>query len=512
MLVLLLGVALAAPVEDKDTLWLEYLAHFEPEALPAEHAGRAVPDHADHDHPGACATHVVLRLDANRHLFTDAEWERIARRVHPMDFVEPRRNRAVRDTCWGQQEANRLTSEHFAVEWSTTKFNETKAQSFLDALEEGWQKQVAELGWREPDGMDDYLMWVGVDDGGASAYTTVANCDGRYVPYIVAGTGSFSSGNWYQDMAVHEFNHASQFAYGYAHEFWFWEATATYIQDDVYPTHEWWSTYVTGYTDNPWLALNAESQSDYETFYHMYGMCIWLFYLDEYVGGEDFARQLWESGAAQGGYYNINPKEAVEDAGYDFTEVYKGFITANTVMAYSQGDVMPSIDIHDDVDSLPASGESNRNDEPEKWGQNYIRIDGELATDDAPDLRVVFAGEDPEAEWMAVVVGAGRSQLDAIIDVPLADGAGEVTVADFGQYKELWLVVSPMANGDGNYTYTLEAVPASAPLDTGDTGTNAAEGDDERKGGVCGCDASSGAIAGLLPLLLGAGVMRRRRR
>jgi len=64
------------------------------------------------------------------------------------------------------------------------------------------------------------------------------------MPYSVAGRGSFYGGSWFMDMAAHEFNHASQFAYGFGHQFWFWEATATYVEEFVYPTHDGWAPYV----------------------------------------------------------------------------------------------------------------------------------------------------------------------------------------------------------------------------------------------------------------------------
>src|SRR5690606_6033744 len=113
-----------------------------------------------------------------------------------------------------------------------------------------------ELGWREPAGMSGYRLLVYVSEQNyGGAYTTVESCGGLYMPYIVAGRGSFYGGSWFMDMAAHEFNHASQFAYGFGHQFWFWEATATYVEEFVYPTHDGWAPYVEGYTANPQISM-----------------------------------------------------------------------------------------------------------------------------------------------------------------------------------------------------------------------------------------------------------------
>ena len=109
---------------------------------------------------------------------------------------------------------------------------------------------VNELGWTRLNGDNNYyiLPYISEDSGGG-AYTTVDYCqDGRsWMPYMVTYQNVFSGmGDWYEDMAVHEFNHAQQFNYGFAHEFWWWEATATYIQESAQPSNNWWADYING--------------------------------------------------------------------------------------------------------------------------------------------------------------------------------------------------------------------------------------------------------------------------
>ena len=187
-------------------------------------------------------------------------------------------------------------------------------------------------------------------------------------------------------MAVHEFNHASQFAYtdtaGSINtnlDLWFWESTATYMQEQVNPSNNWWSQYISGYSSNPDIAMEASSQSDTSVFWHMYGMAIWQFYLDQYVGGEPFVQGIWEN-ASSSSDRNITADEMVEDMGEDFDDVYTGFMANNVAMDYKERSYYPSVDEVDEVDELPASGASSSRSAPQGLGQNFITFNTDLGS------------------------------------------------------------------------------------------------------------------------------------
>ena len=75
---------------------------------------------------------------------------------------------------------------------------------------------------------------------------------------------------------------------------WFWEASATYMMGVAYPEDSDWSRSIDGYTDSPWLAMDADNRQYSNQDAHMYGMALWNFYLDEHVGGPELIRRLWE--------------------------------------------------------------------------------------------------------------------------------------------------------------------------------------------------------------------------
>jgi len=506
-------------IDQTGALWLQYLMHFEPDALPDAYRGEQVEG-------WRCSTGLVASLKENWSGFGPLQRARMTAKLAPFkdDLVEdapitPPPSSLADDTCYGQYGDNRIVSEHFAVEWDDGVVTQNVAQSFSDSLEYSWDVEVDELGWREPDGSDHYLMLAYIADGNyGGAYTTVDTCNNEYVPYIVAYAGSFYSGSWYQDMACHEFNHAMQFGYGFAHEFYWWEATATYIEDSVYPAHHGWAPYVSGYADKPWIAMNASSQTDDEIFNHMYGMSIFAFYLHEYVGGGDFVRQTWDAAIGEHGTYSLWIGDVVEDLGYDFDEVYRGFMATNTVMEYEDQTYFPGINVTQGIGQLPGDGESYSEMEPEPYGQNYITIDTDEASASEPDLWVTVDGEEG-GQWDAVLVGTSASQVLDMVALEFDGDHGEGRLPNFGDYREAWLVVSPtkLSGWGRSYQYTAETVPALGTADDDDD-----DGDDD-DGGTdyfvnadagedCSCRADGGAgapAAGLLLLSL-VGILRRR--
>lgn len=512
-LILWLGVAAAAPAPDvrepADVVFDSFLF----QTLPDE----AVPE-------GHCLTPLVHQVREQWSAFSPAQQAELSSFLSPM---KPSFDAALMSeappppgggaTCFGQVGANEVVGEHFTVQWDSG-ISQEQAEDLLDALEHSYETLIDELGWYEPIGMSEYnmLAFVADNSGYSGAYTTVESCPGHgAAPYMVVYSGVFGS-LWYQDVAGHEFNHASQFAYDItSFDLWWWEATATWVEEYIYWTHNAWSQHLYGYSSAPELAMHASSQQDQATFWHMYGMAIWAFYLDEYVGGHDLVQDTWEL-VAEGFPGSYDMPTILEGVGVDFDEVYPGFLAANTVMDYrEQGDFWP-VELFDELEELPFDGTSNTWSQPAGLGQNFIRIDASLA--DGRNLALHFDGDDAVG-WFAVLVTTAD---DAVVEYVTA------TKADDGQlYAEIawdgagdaYLVASPATAetwGDYGYTYSLELVdpPTELPDDTGtdadDDGVVGGNNSGE-KGAACGC-AAPGGTATVFWLLAGLGLAGRRRR
>lgn len=433
--------------------------------------------------------------------------------LRPLRDTPPPPDAMATEPCFSAGE-NRLTSENFAVEWDGNTIDEDTAQDFLDALEDGYRVQVGELGWKEPMGDGRYLLLAYVASGNyQGAYTTVDYCGSALLPYIVAYAGSFSSRSWADTMAVHEFNHAVQFSYGFAWEFWWWEATATYIESQVYPSSDWWAYYVSGYSQNPHLAFNASDQDDQDIFWHMYGMAIWAAYVDENLGGHETVLATWEAADDERGTYTFGMWDAFEELDLDFDAAYQDFAVKNTVMAYEAQRVLPDVDERNPIDELPHDDEVDGSTRPQGYGQTYTRIEAGVGEG---DLRVTFAG-DEDARWSVQLVEVDRTAVLRVAQADVVDGAGEVTLAGFGA-EDVVLVVSPLEEDDKKYGYsfTAEIVERAGDTPGGDDSGNV-DGDtpgDEDPVELGGCACDTGASPGALGLgaLLGLAAIARRRR
>lgn len=482
--------------------------------------------------PGGCFTTLMLELERDWDLFSPAERAEITGALAPWkaDLFEeaaaaapPPASGGATDSCFGQQRTNRLTGSNFVVEWNNGTTTEENAQDFLDALEEAYEIEVNQLGWRPPTTDGVYLLPAFIQPGNyASAYTTVDRCGSYYAPYIVAYAGSFYGGDWYATMALHEFNHALQFGYGYAPEFYWWEATATYIEEQVRPNSNWWSTYVVGYSQNPQLQMSAFSQSDQDVFYHMYGMSIWGFYLDQYQGGPDVVRQTWEAAAGHNGQYELDMETMAGDVGVDWLSAYTDFTARNAAMDYAEHRYFTAVDEVDDVRELPAKGQIGSRNAPAGYGQNYVRFDARAAGDAGESLVVHFSG-DAGVDWLVQLVEVTDNAVVRTSVGTIVDGLGDVEMTTFGE-NDVMLVASPLQNRDVEREWMWDAeLVAPPPEDTGtpgddtgvttdDTGGLVDDGGGKEKPGGCACASGAPETASLLGLVGLAALVGRRRR
>ena len=435
------------------------------------------------DNARTCLTGVVESLRLHWTEFTEVERAELTARLAPWktDLFAPRQAApAVGDlpappvTCFGHYLDNWVDGDRFSVQYETGAITESEATDFLSWLDFSYDRQVTELGWLEPDGMASYPMLVMVVSGGsASAYTTVENCPGEgYIPYVVVYEGSFDAGDWAMTMATHEFNHASQYAYGDAHEFWFWEATATWIEEYAYPEMNDWAQNTYFYGRYPYIGMNAwaGSSSSSALFNHTYAMAVWNFYLDEHVGGHDLVQDIWNNSRHEAGSYAYWMPDAIDDIrGEQFDELYPEFLGVMAVRAFEERSWFSNAERVASVSSLPDSGESRSGTAPQSLGANFITVDRDLGSD-GQHLHVRFAGDDSPDEWTAVLVAGNATRADMVeLDVD-RDGFGESSIP-FGGTFDIHFVVSPIENraqgpyyewsSADQYAYTWEMVIAN---------------------------------------------------
>ena len=138
----------------------------------------------------SCLTGLVMDVKEGYPLLSPDQQAVVTRYLTPWaaDFADPFPDTQgpvappapMTDTCFGQVGAKRYLSEHFSVEYDAT-VPDTTAEKFANALEEGYDAMVNELGWTRLEGDDKYYILAYIsEDSGDGAYTTVDYCqDGR---------------------------------------------------------------------------------------------------------------------------------------------------------------------------------------------------------------------------------------------------------------------------------------------------------------------------------------------
>ena len=489
----------------------------------------------------ACLTTLVAELKLNWDLFDAEERAEMTQILAPWknDLLDPNWDPAdgpppPNSPCWAYQYDNVVESDRFSVQWEDNAIDQGEAEDFLDSLEYSWDVEVEELGWSEPTGINNHSMMVLVprNNSYAGAYTTVEYCSGSgYMPYVVAYSGSFNSGNWWKTMACHELNHAIQFSYGFSHEFWWWEATATWIEEYVYPSFNDWADMTYVYSLVPYIGMNASAgdSNDQYLFYHTYAMAVWAFFLDEKVGGQELVERSWSRSSLRSGQYNYWMPDVLDDLGEDWDELYQEFMATNATMDYAESNFFDDPELTDTVSNLPDSGGDRSSDRPQSLGQNFIRFKAS-AGEEGGTLQVSFDGESG-VDWYAVLARGSDELLEYVTFDLDSSGEGVAQIALDGD-EDVFLVVSPMDedaqgynynwNYADDYSYDWEAELISASSDDdgsedggSDNGTelggDSVEDEDFSVFGSCGC--SAGTVAGGLSMawIVGLfGLIRRR--
>jgi hypothetical protein len=146
--------------------------------------------------------------------------------------------------------------------------------------------------------------------------------------------------------AAHEFFHAVQFAYDYAEDHWFMEATATWMEerfaDDVNDNRQYLPY---SQVKRPGTALDIFNQNGF----NQYGNWTFFEYLSEHFG-KGVVRSIWNKAYAAKGApdaYSIKAVKQVLNGKGGFLDVFRAYSAANAIAyrAYSEGAHWPNAEI-----------------------------------------------------------------------------------------------------------------------------------------------------------------------
>lgn len=130
---------------------------------------------------------------------------------------------------------------------------------------------------------------------------------------------------------AHEFFHAIQFGYDGWEATWMLEATATWMEDEVYDEINDNYQYLLDWFKNPGTALNLDSSTRW------YGSFIFFRYLSEHLGGPTTIRRIFEQGIKHDSYDDdfsiLTIDEALDSLGVSFEEGLTAMTITNQILS-----------------------------------------------------------------------------------------------------------------------------------------------------------------------------------
>ena len=224
----------------------------------------------------------------------------------------------TRDGFPGERQV--LESTNFAAWWSDPQIDREQARAALDGLEEAWALYIDTLGHRVPPGAEQHRVNLYISTGfdipspqWSGAY---ADLDGEGYAYMVIN-GRFVA-DWLlqpqvRHMLAHEFHHDIQFgtgAFRTADALWYWEASAEWAAQALYPDSRLSYAHVGTYALATEYPVFFRGDPDHVSFLdvHHYGASIFLRHLSDRFDMPALVRDTWESAGAED-----DPMTALED-------------------------------------------------------------------------------------------------------------------------------------------------------------------------------------------------------
>jgi hypothetical protein len=354
------------------------------------------------------------------------------------------------------------------------------------ALEFSWQQEIERLGWRSPlpdkgEGGDPrfdvylenqvevfgyvetYRASVGDNHppGARENSTTYGylGLDNDYSPDELGD--DLSPLEAMRTTVAHELHHAIQAAYDDSDPYeWLYEASAVWMEDEIYPDIGDAKSYLVDYMDAPDLCPLSMGRDDHDV--RWYGDWILLRYIAEHHSGPQTIRRLWEHMTILDGLPAL--EATLTEQGATLTEVLVNFsianltksdCPANTPYCYAQGSDYLQPYVEEMVRLDPGEVETLiPKDGVQQFGADYLRLRSERPI--LLDFQGSLAGE-----WEVRLVGLVGDKAT----VTSLDPTGPTTVNP-SKFDRLYLVIVNVAPVEveadcGYHNYTLAFADAS---------------------------------------------------
>jgi hypothetical protein len=382
-------------------------------------------------------------------------------------------------------------SDNFALHWGNDAIvDDTLIYEILESFELTWDYQINELGFHEPYGSERYYFNVYLGDSGDGAppdyevsgyYFT----DDENMPMVVLGeyvVNNFASA---KTTIPHEFFHAVQHAtesYTYSDaDGWYWEATAVWIENEVYPLEEEYSIFLFGFAFLPHYALEFFDYFDSGALqeYYQYGAFVFPKFLTEFYVDSQFIRDSWMEATELSPLQWI--QQNLEEDGEDFEQIMSDFAAKNVHWDYPDRDWYELyLDYYTDIfpegdnritQGIHSAGTADWEEvdshlKPSKYGYNHLQ----LTSPTMEDAYFYFDGNTvgdffSDVEWQVQLV-VRRGESIWYYPIILNDGSGEGVLTELAETDIITIsVLAASEEASVEEVFTYRYALRSSPWD-----------------------------------------------
>jgi hypothetical protein len=346
-------------------------------------------------------------------------------------------------------------------------------ESVLATARESFDVENNDLGWTEPAG--DGMRGEGTGTDKTDAYLLELN--GTYFGYASpdGGQGRQTSrhaylvlDNDYEEFAergftalealrvtfAHEYNHVLQFTYDSLEDLWMFEATATWMEEQVYPDVDDYLTYLPPFARSSRVPLTGNDATGLK----IYGAAAWNHVLAE-TGSAALVREAWDDSASLPAFRHLSVAaydSALEGDGNPFASLGHEFFEFATATAEWRS----SSDFPDAVDhpDMKRAGELRpgeaRTITLDHLAYALLKVPARLATHEL-ELRV--RAPDGTRSGLDLVGRRGSATSGSVDSSPVflddgGSGAAALTGDEFARVTAVIVNADARVNGAGQYT------------------------------------------------------------
>ncbi len=307
--------------------------------------------------------------------------------------------------------------------------SQSYAESTASAASYSWAKQVDSLGWASPppDGTlggdsryDFYITALSTNIAGVTY--SEANYNNPYPNGCCSHiriANNLDMVNGIRIVVAHEFNHACQFRYSSAEQSWWYENTATWMEDMCYNNI---NDYVHYLTSSPNPFSNPELPISTFTGLYQYAGAVWGKFLQDCYD-YDCPRKIWlYQGQISGqntlsgmNYVLINQYSSSLQTALKNYALWRYFTgtRADTVHYFKEGNLYPLARMLNIHYSYPISGNQGNYPLTGPGGADYIQFQN-----GGGKFFISFDGQDGY-QWSCYLIGYRPNNLATVIELPL---------------------------------------------------------------------------------------------